>query len=119
MVRAARGAIQVGADSRDEIWAASARLVREIMRANRLDERGLVSIVYSMTGDLSAGNPAAGLRQTGFSATPLFCVQEARVEGGMPRVIRVLVTFRARWRQHPVGVYLDGARALRPDLAEG
>ncbi|MBE3065423.1 MAG: chorismate mutase [Spirochaetes bacterium] len=119
MVRAVRGAIQVGADTREQIWEASARLVREIMQANRLDERRLVSVVFSMTDDLLAGNPAAGVRHTGFSETPLFCVQEARVAGAMPRVIRVLLTFRARWRQRSVAVYLDGACALRPDLEGG
>lgn len=118
MVKAARGAIQLETDSPAKIGEASARLVRDIMRANRLDERRLVSVVFSMTDDLSSGNPATGLRQTGFRETPLFCVQEARVAGAMPRVIRALVTFRARWRQRPVSVYLDGARALRPDLAE-
>jgi chorismate mutase len=118
MVRAVRGAIQVGADTREEIWEASVRLMREIMRVNGLDERRLVSILFSMTDDLFAGNPATGLRTSGFSQTPLFCVQEARVAGAMPRVIRVLVTFRARWRRRPAAVYLDGARALRPDIVE-
>ena len=118
MIRAVRGAIQVGADTREEIWEASARLLREIMRVNHLDERRLVSVVFSMTDDLSAANPATGLRRSGFSEIPLFCVQEARVAGAMPRVIRVLITFRARWRRRPVPVYLGGASALRPDLVE-
>jgi len=70
-----------------------------------------------MTEDLTAANPATGLRRTGFSATPLFCTQEARVDGALPRVIRVLVTYEAPEGAVPVPVYLDGAEGLRPDLA--
>ena len=117
MVRAVRGAIQVDEDSREAIWSAASRLVGGMLAANRLEESDIVSLVFSMTGDLQAGNPAAGIRRTGFADTPLFCVQEAEVSGAMPRVIRALLTFNARGRARPVAVYLDGAETLRPDLA--
>jgi chorismate mutase len=117
MVRAVRGAIQVSEDSRDAIWEGASRLVGQMMTANRLAEADLVSVVLSVTRDLRAANPAAGLRRQGFADTPLFCVQEADVEGAMPRVIRVLLTFDGRGRGRAVPVYLDGARALRPDLS--
>ena len=87
---------------------------------NEIAEDQIVSVVFSVTEDLSAGNPAAGLRKAGFSRTPLFCVQEARWDGGMHRVIRVLLTARTRRflrRQGALAhVYMDGAEALRPDL---
>ncbi len=116
MTMSVRGAVQVREDARDAIWGASALLVGNLLEANRLKERDIVSIVFSVTADLRAANPAAGLRRQGFAETPLFCVQEADVEGGMPRVIRVLLTFNARGRRAPVPVYLGGAAALRPDL---
>jgi len=125
VIRAARGAIQVASDSRDAIHAAGARLVRELLAANGLVESDIVSLVFSLTSDLGAGNPATGLRREGFADVPLFCVQEAEVEGSMPRVIRLLATFEApsSWtavgRTRAEAVYLDGARALRPDLAKG
>ena len=84
-----------------------------------------MSLVFSLTADLSSANPATGLRGTGFADVPLFCVQEAVVEGSMPRVIRLLATFEApaSWtaagRITAEAVYLEGARALRPDLDEG
>ncbi len=122
MVFAVRGAIQVGQNSELAIGEASARLVREICRRNDLAEDQIVSIVFSVTEDLTAGNPAAGLRKTGFGRTPLFTVQEARCDGGMPRVIRVLLTARAgrlfRRRAAPAHAYLDGAETLRPDLPQ-
>jgi chorismate mutase len=74
--------------------------------------------VCSSDLDLTAANPATGLRRTGFSSTPLFCTQEARIDGALPRVIRALVTFESLERRASVPVYLDGAEALRPDLGE-
>jgi chorismate mutase len=116
MTRAVRGAIQLSDPSAAAIEAASVRLVREVLRSNAIAENHLVSIIFSLTEDLTAANPATGLRRDGFSETPLFCVQEARVDGSMPRVIRVLVTWDSLERRAPVPVYLDGAESLRPDL---
>jgi chorismate mutase len=125
MTRAVRGAIQVESDSREAIHEAGTRLVRAVVEANGLAESDLVSLVFSLTADLSSGNPATGVRGTGFAEVPLFCVQEASVEGSMPRVIRLLATFEApaSWnvagRTRAQAVYLDGARALRPDVSKG
>ncbi len=123
MVVAVRGAIQVGENSRQSIADASSRLVKEMCARNGLSEEAVVSIVFSITEDLTAENPAGALRRHGFSNTPLFCVQEAKVDGAMPRVIRVLLTAEtAVAREQGAGgrravhVYLDGAGALRPDL---
>lgn len=122
MTRAVRGAIQVASDDRQAIYEAGIRLVRAVLQANGLAESDLVSLVFSLTADLRSGNPATGLRREGFAEVPLFCVQEASVDGAMPRVIRLLATFEApaSWiatgRSRAEAVYLEGARALRPDL---
>ena len=115
-VKAVRGAIQVAENSPREIHRASRRLVQELMKSNGLEETRLISIIFSMTRDLNKANPAAGLRAGGFAGVPLFCVQEAEVEGGMERILRVLLTFTGPQEQIPRAVYLDGAEALRPDL---
>lgn len=125
MTRAVRGAIQVASDDRQVIHEAGIRLVRAVLAANDLAESDLVSLVFSLTTDLRSGNPATGLRRDGFADVPLFCVQEASVEGALPRIIRLLATFEtpASWlaarRTRSEAVYLEGARALRPDLPEG
>jgi chorismate mutase len=125
MTRAVRGAIQVARDDRQAIHEAGIRLVRAVLAANDLAEPDLVSLVFSLTTDLRSGNPATGLRRDGFAEVPLFCVQEASVEGALPRVVRLLATFEtpASWlatgRTRSEAVYLEGARALRPDLSEG
>ncbi len=118
MTRAVRGAIQVNQNTAPAIERASTRLVTEVLRQNTIAEDHIVSILFSMTEDLTAANPATGLRRTGFSTTPLFCAQEARVDGALPRVIRALVTYEAEGGGAPVPVYLDGAERLRPDLGD-
>ncbi len=119
MTKAVRGAIQVAQNTPSGIDAASVRLVGAVLAANSIAENDLVSIVFSLTDDLTASSPATRLRRDGFASTPLFCVQEARIDGAMPRVLRVLVTWRSRDRRPAVPVYLDGAEALRPDLVRG
>jgi chorismate mutase len=118
MTRAVRGAIQLPENSVPSIESAGTRLVKEILKENGIAENQIVSIVFSMTEDLTAANPAAGLRKTGFASTPLFCTQEARIDGALPRVIRVLVTWDSLEKRITVPVYLDGAEVLRPDLAQ-
>jgi len=118
MTKAVRGAIQVRENQQRVIYEASLRLVREMIKANALSAGDIISIIFSLTNDLDAGNPATGLREGGFVETPLFCVQEASIEGGMAGVIRALLTFEAREGQKTVAVYLDGAEALRPDIAK-
>ncbi len=118
MTRAVRGAIQVAETTAAAIERAGARLVMEMLRANGIAENHIVSILFSMTEDLTAANPATGLRRSGFSSTPLFCTQEARIDGALPRVIRALVTFDSLERRPAVPVYLDGAEVLRPDIAD-
>jgi chorismate mutase len=116
MVRAVRGAIQLSETNAAAIEQAGTRLVAEMLRQNGIAEDHIVSILFSMTEDLTAANPATGLRRTGFASTPLFCTQEARVQGALPRVIRALLTFDSEGGRPPVPVYLDGAESLRPDI---
>jgi chorismate mutase len=116
MTKAVRGAIQLAENSAAAIERAGTRLVTEMLRANGIAENHIVSIIFSMTEDLTAANPATGLRRMGFASTPLFCTQEARIDGALPRVIRALVTWDSLEKRQVVPVYLDGADALRPDL---
>ena len=117
MVRAVRGAIKVKKNTRDDISRASVKLIKEITRRNHIAEDHMVSIVFSVTKDLTSFNPATGLREHGFNDVPLFCAQEAYIVGQEPKIIRVLVTFECSKFFKPIPVYLDGAELLRPDQA--
>ena len=118
MIRAVRGAVGVDNNDAQEIYSGANRLVREIMTRNRIEEQQIVSIMFSVTKDLTKGNPATGLRSFGFADTPLFCVQEADIEGAEPRILRVLVTYSAAETSATVPVYLGRAVELRPDLTD-
>ena len=118
-VRAVRGAIQVPENSVAAIRAASVRLTSELLARNALAPGRIVSLVFSLTRDLSRANPAEAARSLGLAEVPLFCLQEAEVAGSLPRVIRALLTYETDGGGQPVPVYLDGAEVLRPDLYSG
>jgi len=119
MTRAVRGAIRVARNRAESIRQAAERLTRELLARNQVQPAGIVSRLFSLTPELDRANPAAAARALGLQGVPLFCLQEARIRGAMPRVLRVLLTYRDEGGRSPVPVYLDGAEALRPDLFQG
>jgi len=118
-VRAIRGAIQVDADEREAILEGTAELVAQVMSRNELTADDVISVLFTVTPDLTAEFPALAARKTGFHAVPLMCATEIPVPGAMPRVVRLMAhvdTDRPRSQiQH---VYLRGAVALRLDIAQ-
>jgi chorismate mutase len=116
VTRAVRGAVGIERNDAQEIQSGAHRLVQEILRRNKIEEGKIISILFSLTKDLTKGNPATGLRAHGFADTPLFCLQEADVESAEPRMLRVLVTYSTDRNRGPVPVYMGRAVKLRPDL---
>jgi chorismate mutase len=95
-----------------------AALYDELLARNGLEEADIVSLIFSLTGDLDVKNPAACLRQSGRALNlALFVTQEAFVQGGLDRTIRVLVHAYLKEDRRPMHIYLNGAEALRPDFA--
>jgi chorismate mutase len=116
-VRALRGAIQVDADTREEILKGSAELVQAVLERNDLTSDDIISIVFTATPDLTAEFPAYAARLLGLTDVPLLCATEIAVPGALPRTLRLLAhveTDRSRAELHHV--YLRGAAALRTDL---
>jgi len=116
MTRAVRGAIRVAEDSAGAIHEAAVRLTAGLLARNGITAGRIVSVLFSLTRDLSSLNPASAARTLGLEEVPLFCLQEADIAGAMPRVLRVLLTYEGEAGRAPVPVYLEGAEALRPDL---
>ena len=117
-VRAIRGAIQVEANEADLIIDGTARLLTAVLTGNALRHDDIVSMLFTLTPDLTAAFPAVAARRLGLVAVPLMCASEVDVPGSLPRVVRLLAHVdtdlpRAEVRH----VYLDGAEVLRPDLA--
>jgi chorismate mutase len=118
-VRAIRGAIQVDADEREAILEGTAELVAEVMSRNELTPDDVISVMFTVTPDLTAEFPALAARKTGFHAVPLMCATEIPVEGAMPRVVRLMAHVDTdRQRSEIQHVYLRGAAALRLDIAQ-
>lgn len=118
-VRAIRGAIQVDADERDAILEGTAELVTAVMTRNDLTPDDVISVLFTVTSDLTAEFPALAARKLGFHAVPLMCATEIPVVRAMPRVVRLMAHVETdRTRAQIQHVYLRGAIALRQDIAQ-
>ena len=116
-IAAVRGAVQVAANRADDIREATARLLLALLEANRLTPARIVSALFTATPDLDADFPAHAARRLGWTDVPLLGAREMGVPGALPRIVRVLLTVEAPRGARLKPVYMDGAAALRPDLA--
>jgi chorismate mutase len=119
-LQALRGATTCTEDSKAEIDAKTARLVKELFARNELHHDDVVSIIFTTTPDLTAEFPARAARTAlGLDGVALLGAQEQAVPGGTPHCIRVLVhCYSERSRDELRHVFLEGATALRADLAD-
>ena len=83
-VRAIRGAIQVDADDRDAILEGTAELVSAVISRNDLAADDVISVLFTVTPDLTAEFPALAARKIGFHAVPLMCATEIRSPAPCP-----------------------------------
>jgi chorismate mutase len=118
-VRAIRGAIQIEATDRDAILEGTAELVSAVMSRNDLTTEDVISVLFTVTPDLTAEFPALAARKLGFHAVPLMCANEIPVPTAMPRVVRLMAHVETdRPRAQIQHVYMRGAAALRMDIAQ-
>ena len=116
-VRAVRGATRVERDDRDHVLLRSRELVREFLTANGLASKDVVSILFSVTPDITSVAPALAARQLGLHDVALLCVQEMTVDGAMPGVIRFLAHVDLDSPDVSIrSVYLHGTETLRQDI---
>lgn len=95
------------------------RLISAVLSQNAIDFDALISILFTATPDLVSDFPAAAARSLPLGDVPLICATEIAVANSLPRVIRILIHFETDLkRDHIKHVYLDGAEALRQDLAQ-
>ena len=97
-------------------------MCRELFSGNNIKAEDIVSLQFSITDDITVLNPATALRKGNpgldVSAVPLFCCQEAKIDGGMKKVVRALLTAYVYECQERHNVYLNGAEKLRPDFSK-
>ena len=117
-VRGIRGAITAGANSSAAIISASERLLIAMVEANRVEASDIAAVFFTTTDDLNAEFPAAAARALGWSKVPLLCGHEMAVPDRLRACIRALMLVNSSATQAAVKhIYLEGATALRPDLA--
>ena len=118
-IYAVRGAI-FAENTKDSIQEKAVKLFNAVVEKNGIKSQDIVSLHWTLTKDLDAMNPATALRlgkpAIDVSEIPLFCSQEAFIQGGRPKVIRMMLT--TYLDQKPSHIFLDGAEALRPDFSK-
>jgi len=104
-------------DAPEAILESTAELITEVLDRNDLRTDDLISIIFTMTPDLTAEFPALAARQAGLTTVPLICTSEIPVRGSLGRCIRLLLHCTVPEDRPIHHVYLREAKILRPDLA--
>ena len=113
---AIRGAITCQSNTVEEIEAAVSELMNVLAKRNDLSPERIVSIVFSVTRDLTACFPASVARhQNGWESVALLDCQQMFVENDLKLCIRVLAHVWLSKDKSPQHPYLKEARLLRPD----
>ncbi|MBV8081908.1 MAG: chorismate mutase [Candidatus Eremiobacteraeota bacterium] len=117
-VRGIRGAITAAANTQAAIVSASERLLVAMVEANGVRAPDIAAVLFTTTMDLDAEFPAAAARGLGWDKVPLLCGHEMDVPGRLAQCIRILMLVNSDATQAAIKhIYLEGATALRPDLA--
>jgi chorismate mutase len=115
---ALRGAVQCANDEGD-ICEQIVKMYDELLCENKLDESGIVSIIFSVTGDLDAINPCTALRKSGRAGElALFSAREPEIKNSLARTVRVIIHCYLEEGSKVRHVYRNGAEVLRPDRAK-
>jgi chorismate mutase len=118
-LRAIRGAITVERDEPALVYGATRELLSEIVARNSVDLDHVISVIFTVTPDLTSAFPAMAARSMGWLDVPLLCTMEIPVPGALGKCIRVLLHVESdRKRAAIQHVYLGEAQSLRPDVSE-
>ena len=118
--RGIRGATTVEANTREAILDATREMLAEIIRRNGFETEDVASAYFSTTPELNAEFPAVAARNDfGWHNVALMCGHEMYVPGSLSMCLRVMVMVNTEKTQKEIQhVFLRGAAALRPDLAQ-
>ena len=115
-----RGATQASENTTRGIKDAVSELLKEIIKQNKIKNEKIINIMFTVTCDLSAIQPATVAREElNLKSIPMLCMQEMKVPKDLPRCIRVMINAYSELPKENVKhIYLGGAENLRPDLME-
>ena len=113
-----RGAITVRENSVKEIKSATTKLLNEVFKQNGIEEEKIINIIFTVTDDLDALNPATVAREESkIDSISMLCVQEMKVKSALSKCIRVMIQVYSNLKRDQIKhVYLGDAASLRPDL---
>ncbi len=116
---AIRGATTAPENTEEATLAATRDLLRQIVRANLLSAEEIITVLFTLTPDLTAAFPSRAARELGWTRVALLDTQAPAVQGDLERCIRVLILLNRESAECPIHpIYLGAAQALRPDLTE-
>lgn len=111
-IGALRGATSVERDDPALVRAATRELLEQIVLRNSIVLGDIISVVFTVTSDLTSEYPARAARELGWVDVPLLCTTEVPVPGSLPRCIRVLVHLESmRPRRQLTSVFLNGTES--------
>ena len=114
--RGIRGATTTPENTKEEIFAATEELVKQIVSANEIQESDVAATFLTVTQDLDAAFPATAIRKLGWDRTAFLCSHEIAVPNSLSKCIRILILVNTdKEPDELVHVYLRGAINLRSD----
>lgn len=118
--RGIRGAITVEENTAVAIEKATLELLNVVLDENKIFEEDIITVIFSLTADLTADFPAKAARiHLNWNETPMICTQEIPVPGSMPMCLRVLLLVNTKLEKKEIRhIYLKDAKKLRSDLLQ-
>ncbi len=111
---ALRGATTIDHDDPAHVRDATRELLERMVATNNIAVSDIISVVFTVSHDITSEFPARAARDLGWVDVPLLCATEIPVGGAVAHCIRVLIhveSMRPRSELRPV--YLRGAARLR------
>jgi len=113
---AIRVATTIKKNSSLEIEEETVKLFKKVFQDNQLKNHELVSVILTLTKDITKLNPAKVLRERlSLNSVALICMQEAHIEGSLALCIRALIHVRFEKKREIKHIYREKARSLRED----
>lgn len=117
--RTIRGATTISANTREAVFEGTTELLNDIIVRNSLDIDDIISIIFTVTGDIDAAFPAAAARTLGITNAALLDFPQLDVKGGLEKCIRALMYVDSELSQKEmIHSYLNGAKILRKDITD-
>ena len=108
-----RGAIAEVSDTSEDIIESTKKLFTEILKINNLEIDKIISVLFTVTHDLTEAFPAKAIRELGFTSIPAIDTLAPNINNDLKGCIRIMVNYSEKI--HVKHVYLDEAKSLRPD----